>query len=688
MEPKEFIFILWRYRLWAGLAFLITVAASVFAVWRMTPVYEATAKILIVQSDPTLRNLFEEKLEDSVTFARDSNPINTSSELLKTNELLQATIREAGLRNPKTGEELDYREFSEDMKVTPLKGTDLIKVSYQHTNPVEAARVLNILCRRYAGDNVTSNRKEATETLRFLEAQITEVRGQLERNDQFLERFKTQNRTFDLNAELQHASEGVSRLEGAAQESRIAIHEAQGRVRLLSNKLQLSPDQALLDVAISSHPSIQRLQAELVTAQTNPILTSGLQEDHPQIVAARAQIKRLDEAVADEAALIAGRSVEPLMRRTLDPAHEKMARDLIDQQITLISARVRQAALDAQRKAYFDQIKRLPKTEQMLAKLSRDREFNTELYKLLLKRREQARIAQAMSIGNVRVIQEAEVPKAPIKPNKTQSLVAAIMVGMILAAGLSIGLDHFDDTLRNEARTRDALATIPITGRIPARSVVEGTSRFRTDEEPLLNDPNVRAEAQDAYGLLRLDMVRRLGPQFKLMLAGVSMEEVAYYAANIALSFAQSGRRVLLVEGDMRNPTLHQYFSLDHSLDLRSLLTGEASWEDVATKVPHLPLWIIPTLESASSPLNLLDTPRLWALNQTISSFDVVLGIAPRVTAGPDVVALANLFNNLWLLLHHKEDVRADVSRSLSLLADHGLTVNGALFVNAREAKA
>lgn len=688
MEPKEFIFILWRYRLWVTLAFCLTVAASMFAVWRMTPVYEATAKILIVQSDPTLRNLFEDQLESSVTFARDSNPINTNSELLKTNELLQSTIREAGLRDPKTGKPMDYRKFAMDVKVTPLKGTDLIKVSYQHTDPREAARVLNILCRRYAHENVTSNREEATETLSFLEAQIGEVSGELDRNDQALENFKTQNRTFDLSAELRHASEGASRLDGEVRDNRVAIQEARARVRLLSEKLDLSPEQALQDLAISSNPSMQRLQAELVSAQTNPIFTSGLQEDHPQILAARAQIKRLEQAVADEAARIVGRNVEPTVGRTLDPAHEKMAQDLIEHQITLISAKVRQTALDAQRKVYFDQVQRLPKTEQMLAKLSRDREFNTELYKMLLKRREQARVAKAMNIGNVRVIQEAEVPNAPIKPNKPQSLVAAIMVGAILAAGLALGLDHFDDTLRHESRTRDALGAIPITGRVPARSVVEGSNRFRTDEEPLLNDPNARTETQDGYGLLRLDMVRRLGPQFKLMLAGVSMDEVAYYVANIALSFAQSGRRVLLVEGDMRQPMIHQFFSLDHSLDLRSLLAGEASWEDVATKVPQLPLWIIPTLDPVASPLNLLDTPRLWALNQTISSFDVVLGIAPRITSGPDAVALSNLFNNFWLLLHHKDDFRSDVSRSLALLGDHGLTVNGALFIEPREARA
>jgi len=689
LEPKELLFTLWRYRLWAGLVFVMTVLATVVSIWRMTPIYEASARLLIVQSDPTLRNLFSDRVgEQDASYARESNPINTYSELLKVRPLLEATIEALNLIDPRTQAKHTHESLISAIKVTPLKGTDLIKVSYQNRDPELAARLINELCQRFAMENVERSREEARGTLGFLDEQIIAVRKDLEENDRNLESFKSSRRTFDIPTELTNASNNLNRIEGYARDNHVAVNESGGRIRMLSLKLGFSPEQALADIALSTHPTIQRLRNQLIEAQTNSLLTSGLSDDHPQIKALRAQIKRLEEAIADEATLIEGKLIERLNLPVLDPLHEQLGRELVEEQISLLSGEVRQAALDAQLQAYHNHARELPQKEQILAKLTRDREFNTQLYQLLLKRREQARIAQAMQVGNVRIVHPASTPTSPVKPNKKQGIIGAVLMGMMLAVGTAMAIDAFDDSLRHGDRAREILRDIPITGQITERRHAVAGYLTRSIDDPLLSDPRFPPENHDAYALLRLNMVNALGPQLKLLLAGINQEEVSYYAANIAISFAKSGRRVLLIDGDLRTPSLHQFFELESPLGLRDMLSGEASWEDVASRVPGLPLWVIPSLQPEEHPLDLLDTPRLWALNQTLVNFDVVLGIAPGVKVVPDAVALAGLFNNFWLILHHKHDTRVDLRKGLELLAERGVPINGALFVRPAEPNA
>lgn len=675
MDPKELLSILWRYRKVSLVIFVVTLLAAAVAVKVMKPVYEASAKILIVQPDHTLTHLFEDHPnEDQGTFTRDSDPITTNAQLLEVTPLLEETITRLQLTD-RQGHPMRPELLAKGVKVAPLKGTDLIKVSYENTDPALAAQVVNTLVERFAADNIANSRKQATETLKFLDAQIQATRKQLDQNGNQLKHFKTKNQTYDITAELTNATQELDRLRGYARDNAVAVAEGLGRVKLLSSKLDLSPDQALADVAISSHPTIQNLQAQLIAAQTSPLLSSGLGQNYPPVRLLNSQIKRLETQVHDEAALIAGNRCKTCLQGgPLDPMREKLAKELFEEQIDVITGEVRQKALEAQLTGYEHQVSRLPTIEQTLDQLTRSEGFDTDLYTLLLKRQEQARIAKAMSIGDVRIVQPAQVPVRPVRPKLAQSLIAAALMGMFLAGGTALGLDHFDDTLRDESRSRDLLGEVPITGRVP-----------ESQASVLLHQPNTPPGLEDAYALVRLDMVRRLGPQFKLLLAGLDAPEVAVLAANLAVSFANSGRRVLLVDGDMRHPSLQQYFVLETDLGFNDMLSGDSSWEDVATKVPGIPLWVIPAKEAVQNPLNLLDSPRLWALNQTITNFDVVLGVAPPITRVPDAVALSTLFSKLWLVLHHRRDTRTSLHEGLHLLAERNLALSGALFIAPAE---
>lgn len=594
----------------------------------------------------------------------------------KVTPLLRATITEAQLVHPRQSRLLEPDELAKEIRVTALKGTDLIRVSYQHPDPSEAARVVNILCKRFAEENIKRSRKEATETLEFLEAQNAQIKRQLERDEQALEAFKVTHRILDLKTDMTSASDDLGRLERLLRETELAIRKDQAHVRILSQKLDLSPDQALRDVAVSSHPTIQKLQAQLVEAQTNPILTSGVGEAHPEVRALRARIASLEELVVLEAGTIAGQQQARMRQVLLDPLREQLARELVTHQIDLVSAQVRRSVLEAQLKRHGGRVSTLSRAEQQFTKLSRERTISAELYQMFLKRREQARVAQAMEFGNVRIVQPAEVPRLPVKPNLPQSILASGILGLILASGGALAVDHFDDTLRNERRVRLLLGQIPLIGRLPRRRQPVGGAL----------DFHMPIEERDAYGLLHLGMIRGLGPQFKLLLAGLGESDAADYVANLAVGFAQQGRRVLLVEGDMRHPVLGRHFALEPSLGLRHLLTGEAAWADVATRVGDMSLWVVPATEREPDPFTLLNNPRLWALSQALANYDIVLGIAPGVTQAPDALAFSGLFDHFWLVLDLERDTETHLQRALALLAEMNMHPGGAIAIPSSEA--
>lgn len=684
MDPKEFLLTLWRYKLAIGVCLILCLIGSVLALKRMKPIYEATAQILIVQNDPTLRNLFEDRVaEHAPSYARDSNPISTNSELLKTKPLLNATIRDVGLVDRKTGEPMAAGEFSQALKIQALKGTDLIRVSFQHPDPELAARVVNTLCQRFASENVENSRREASETLSFLEAQIAAIRKTLTRNDGELQHFKQANANFDIKVELESASLGLNQLNRMMGEAQIATRASRAQVQALSHKLGLDPEATLAVLTIGTHPTMARLQAQLVEARTKPILSSGLSPRHPDVQAARGQVSRLEELIRSEAQRIGGQTMRKLELGTLDPERERLSRMLIEEHVALIASEAKAAALGQEARRYRGLVERLPVIEQTLVKLNREREFNTETYKELLKRREQARVVHAMNIGNVRIVQPADTPRVPVKPNPRLTVMGAAAFGLMLGVGLALGLDALNDTLRDERRTRDVLGKVPLSGRLPIRRWL---GPGREAPEVLLSDPLAPQELHEAYALLKLDLARSLGPRFRLLFAGVDAVDISTIVANLALSFAQNGRRVLLVDGNLREPTLHRIFPAEHDRGLKDLLAGEVSWEDAASKVEGLPLWVITADAGVQSPLDLLDSPRMWTLGETLGNFDVVLGLAPPVTRALDAVALSRLFGVLWLVLDQRKTTRKELARSLALLAEREQLIAGSLFVHGSAA--
>lgn len=670
MQLQEVAGALWRYKLAIPAALALAFGGAGLGLARTTRIYEATAQLLIVQANPTLRNLFEDRLpgDESNSFARESNPISTDAELLKTKPLIEETIAELHLKDRKKKAPLPAVDFLKDLKITPLKGTDLIRVSYRNPDPAVAASAVNVLCERFAAANVETARRDATETLRFLRQQILTTRRRLTELDATLEAYKKANANYDLKTELEGASLGVNALTRQIAEADIDVAAQKRKVEALVRQLGLSPSRSLSQVGLGSHPTLLKLLGALNEARTNPILTSGLGPQHPQVIAAEAQIRRIRGMLdAEVRKLGAGRDGASFSG--IDELEDRAAKTLLDQQVSYLGAQARSLALRQELEAFKARQARLPAIERRLIELSREREFTTDIYRQLLKRREEARVAQAMSVGNVRIVQPAEAPSRPIQPDVRLTLLAALVLGLAGGGGVALGLDRLDDRLRNPARARAALAPIPLSAHLPDHG------------QALLTDPDAPAVLEDAYGLVRLDLVRQLGPQFKLLFSAAGTPDIAPIVANLALSFARNGRRVLLVDGNLRQPTLYRRFALQPHATLRELLMGDAGWEEVATKVAGLPLWVIASVEAVEHPLNLLDTPRLWALNQTLTNFDVVLGIAPPIVAAPDALALARIFDHIGLILHHARTTRKDVIESKRIFADAGQAVGGSILV-------
>jgi tyrosine-protein kinase Etk/Wzc len=356
------------------------------------------------------------------------------------------------------------------------------------------------------------------------------------------------------------------------------------------------------------------------------------------------------------------------------PAHPAI--HAIDEQIGAVEQQInRIAAL----------IRQMPLTEQDLLKLQRDVRVGTELYIATRSNVEQLRLVKAGKIGNVRLVDIADVPEVPIKPRKLITLIAALMLGLFTGAAVAIVKDRmftgFVDADSLEAHTAlSVFATVPYSAWQEA-----GTPRARGRAgRPILavergNDPAVEGirslRTALSFALLNApnNVVLMTGPTPSLGKSFVSV--------NLATVLATAGKRVLLIDADMRKGYLNQYFGLGREEGLADAIVDKRPFAAVAHK------GVLPNLDFVASghfppnPSELL-LHRNWSelIAQASREYDVVIVDAPPVLPVSDVEALSGVAGTIFLVARFEVTRGGDLSESLKRLQKVGAEVTGVIF--------
>jgi capsular exopolysaccharide synthesis family protein len=316
--------------------------------------------------------------------------------------------------------------------------------------------------------------------------------------------------------------------------------------------------------------------------------------------------------------------------------------------------------------------------------LQREAESNKQIYELLMQRAKETDISGELKSSNIRIVDQAEVPRGPVRPNTRGDLMWGFLGGLVSAIGLALFIDYLDNRVKNPDEIKQVLG-LSFLGLVPALSGKD----LRGGRSPLITEtvPHSFAEAFRAVRTNVLYSSAEEGSRLLLVTSTQPQEGKTVVAANLAVALAQAGQRVLLLDGDMRKPRQHDLFNLPQDPGLSSLLVGKAKANAAVRKSGVSNLWVLPSGPHPPNPAELLGSMRFRELLKVLRAhFDWVVIDSPPVMAVTDASVIGHLTTGVVFVIGSEQVSRKSVRAAVDQLAGSKATILGAVLnrVNIR----
>lgn len=619
-----------RWFLIAALALCLGVQAVM--VFSEVPIYQATTLVLIEPKKVNVTNVKD--LYDPTGGANLTEYYKTQHELIASRRIAEPVWRALGY-----DERMDVRDFMRSITVEPLRETRLVRVGFLSPDPQESARVSDAVVAGYVRDAQQRALGISDAGLKELRERGKELRLKLDEALEALEAFRRAHPELALDA-----AGGVgARLEGLLE----GLARAQGeRVRAHAELEALPPDEddealaALLGPDPEAAAPYRRQLAELDAERRSASLR--LKPEHPVRQALEARIEALEAELAAAEAASRARRLHELRREA--------ARSRAHLSAKLAAARQAEAALEAEAQAERDRLLASSRALAEFRVLEQAQETVAATYRSIMQRTEEIELAAATGGAdtNVFVIDPAEVPTYAVRPNKRRALTQAGLLGLLLGVGLCFLVDYLDRSLKSKEDVERVLG-VPVLGQVPGvESPAGATGPF---ELHAARSP--RWTLAEAFRTIRTgvafgvhasapDAVRRL-----VVTSALPGDGKTLVAVNLAIALAQIGKRVLLVDADLRRPRLTALLGLEDAPGpgLSTLLAGEGQVEAVHALGPLLPetptLSALPSGPIPPNPADLLNGERMDGLLSSCQGrWDwVILDAPPTAVADPTILS-------------------------------------------------
>ena len=555
------------------------------------------------------------------------------------------------------------------------KETRLIDISYQHGDPATAAKVTNAVADTFVRANLEKKNETNTSTSEFLSRRVAELQAQIRAAEERLVSYAKNNQILSLDASQNTV---VERLAGLNKQ----LLEAENDRKMAEAEYNAAKSPGAAGaLAEANGKDIADSESKLADLkQKRAQLAVDATDEAPEI-------KELDQQIAE-------------LQKHLNETRSRNASNLL----TNLETRYRQtlAREEALRKA-FNQQKSETVTQNEAAInyriLQQEIETNKGLLDNLLQRSKENDVVLAGRPNNISIVDYAITPDYPVGPARMRSVMLAFVLALGLGIGLALFLEYLDDSVHStddvEKHLRlPALAVIPAMGGSSRRLLASATALQKRNgtnggNPELLLKVDGRSPLAESYRQLRTSVLLSTAgraPKTLLITSSLPGEGKTTTAVNTAISLAQTGASVLIIDADMRRPRLRSIFNLTAKEGLSSILSSETKPQDMLesiTKDPTTGLHVLTSGPIPPNPAELLGSEQMRKLLEVLSiPFTHIVIDSPPVSSFTDGVLIASMVDGVLLVVHGGKSSRGVVRRSRQLLLDVGAKLFGVVLNN------
>ncbi len=500
-----------------------------------------------------------------------------------------------------------------NVDIAPIRGSSLVDILYTSRDPALSAEISNAWIQQFIAATMDREFSSTADARRFLEQRLATLRARLEQSERELVTYAAQRDIVQLNTirnadgdtQMQRtlASADLEALNSALAAARAERVAAESRASMSGGGAGASPE-ALSNPAINS---LRQRRAE-VAAEYAKLLVQ-FEPGYPGARALKSEIDALDAAINRETDRVSG-SRAKAYTEALQQERE------LESQVNALKAR-----LDRQQR---DSIQ--------LNIYQREADTNRQLYDALLQRYKEIGVAGTVGASNIAVVDVAQVPTKPSAPNLMLNLALALLAGTVIAAAVTVGLEQIDEGIRHPSDVRQKLG-LPLLGNVPMAT---------GDPVEELADP--KSHLAEAYFSTRSTLAFATShglPRSFTVTSTRSGEGKSTSAFALAATIGRTGKSVLLVDGDMRSPSVHKFMGVDNAAGLSNLLTGDDDFARLVQPTGFKGLSAMVAGPAPPSAAELLSTDRMHLIIQKLlAHFDHVVIDSPPVLGLTDAPLL------------------------------------------------
>jgi capsular exopolysaccharide synthesis family protein len=570
------------------------------------------------------------------------------------------------------------------LKVDPVKETRglyketrLIDISFTHTDPEVASKVVNAIAETYVYNNLEKKGETNTTTGEFLQKRIAELQQQIRTDEEKLVNYAKNNQIISLDPTQNTV---VERLAGLNKQ----LLEAENERILAESQYKAAKEpgkaNALAEVDAKQANEVEGKLADL--RQKRAQLMVDATEEAPEVKEIDQQITELDRQLKD----IRSRKSNTLLTNLETNYRQTLSRE---QELRKSFDKQRSETLTQNEAAINYRI------------IQQEIETNKTLLDNLLQRSKENDVIMASKPNNISVVDYALAPDGPIGPNRTRTVFVALFLSLGLGVGFALLLEYLDDTVHSTEEVErllhlPALAVIPSalgSGKRRLLSAPGGLQKRNggnpSDNPELLMNVDGRSPLAESYRHLRTSILLSTAgraPRSLLVTSSLPGEGKTTTAVNTAVSLAQTGASVVIIDADMRRPRLRSIFGLSDRAGLSSILSSELSEAEVlavVTKDEATGLNLLTAGPIPPNPAELLGSDQMRRLMEILQSkFNHVVVDSPPVSSFTDGVLISTMVDGVLLVVHGGKSSRHVVKRSRQLLQDVGAKIFGVVLNN------
>lgn len=594
------------------------------------------------------------------------------------------------------------------LEVTPVRSTDMILISATSEDPQEAMLLANAYVEAYSELNRAMSQAEVRQVKNFLENQLGLIQQQLGESELALKDYLQGQTSATLTDETNGLVTKLVEFESLYKESVADLEAAHERLKFIDQQLGKRGDIA----AISATSFLEELKKEMADLQQQraaylayQVQNGSLDEKSARLLELDDQIERLTQKFRAELANLTAAGLG-------GPAalQDEMFMRKFEVEANIESLKPKVAALATIVKDYAQKLESLPEKKLMLARLQRSARVDEKIYLMMKEKYEELRITEVGQLGDVRIIEPAELPETPLGPNQKLN----IILGMILGLGLGVGLAFLIDILDNSVRTMEDLERMgqPVLGSIPMIKEGETLARLKISKNgahngvhnALSNGKVSALESKPEQQPATARLITHVAPKSPISEAYRALRTNIQYThidrtlrtllvtspgpgdgkstsvANLAIVMAQMGSKVLLIDADLRRPVLHTVFNLDRRVGLSNVLVGRAEIAEAVSPTDIENLHIMPCGALPPNPSELLGSSAMQRTLEALKQeYEVVLFDSPPVIAVTDAAVLARHVDGVFLVVKAGHTSKEAAFRSYTLLNQVKAKVLGTL---------